>query len=75
MNKIFLIFLLFILVFICSSCNETEYIRLRIISNSNEIEDVEEKTLIKEAIKRLFDKNELNYQMLSLVYMIQKIFL
>lgn len=65
MNKIFLIFLLFILLFICSSCNETEYIRLRIIANSNEIEDVEEKTLIKEAIKQLFDKNELNYQILS----------
>ena len=65
MRKIFLIFFLIIILFTSSSCSKSEYIRLRIIANSNELQDIEDKTIIKTTIKKLFNSGELNYHTLN----------
>ena len=65
MRKIFLIFFIIIILFTSSSCSKSEYIRLRIIANSNELQDIEDKTIIKTTIKKLFNSGELNYHTLN----------
>ena len=66
MKKVYLLILVVMLCAITTSCNKKEeYVRLRIISNSNVEKDINNKTLVKETIKKLFDEKKLNYETLS----------
>ncbi|MBQ4571013.1 MAG: stage II sporulation protein R [Bacilli bacterium] len=66
MKKVYLIILILILSIITSSCNKKEeYIRLRIIANSNTEIDICDKTIIKNTINKLFDENELTYETIN----------
>lgn len=66
MKKVYLLILVVMLCVITTSCNKKEeYVRLRIISNSNVEKDINNKTLVKETIKKLFDEKKLNYETLS----------
>ena len=58
---ILLIIILLILISTASCTKEQNYIRLRIIANSNSEIDILEKTYLKNKIQELFECNELSY--------------
>ena len=67
MKKLIVICLLFFILFITNSCSKNdEYVRLRIIANSNKTVDINDKTIIKEVIKDLFDSKKLDYNSLNI---------
>ena len=50
------------------SCSKSDnYIRLRIIANSNSENDILEKTEIKKQIKNLYETKQLNYEHLNVI--------
>lgn len=65
MRKLFLLFIIIILIITCTSCNQEEYLRIRIIANSNELIDIENKTIVRNTLKNLFENNELTYHTLT----------
>lgn len=66
MKKVYLIILIMILSILICSCNKKEdYVRLRIIANSNLDIDISDKTIIKNTIKKLFDENKLTYETIN----------
>lgn len=66
MKKKLIIYFLIILVLTISSCSkDNNYKRLRIIAESNEQIDINNKTLIKDIIKDQFEKENLSYETLE----------
>ena len=66
MKKKLIIYFLIILVLTISSCSkDNNYKRLRIIAESNEQIDINNKTLIKDIIKDQFEKENLFYETLE----------
>lgn len=66
MKKKLIIYFLIILVLTISSCSkDNNYKRLRIIAESNEQIDINNKTLIKDIIKGQFEKENLSYETLE----------
>lgn len=66
MKKKLIIYFLIILVLTISSCSkDNNYKRLRIIAESNEQIDINNKTLIKDIIKGQFEKENLSYETLK----------
>ena len=65
-KKKLIIYFLIILVLTISSCSkDNNYKRLRIIAESNEQIDINNKTLIKDIIKGQFEKENLSYETLK----------
>ncbi len=63
MKKLFLIIVIFFNLMMLVCCkNDEDYKRLRIIAENNTSESIDEKTLIKNTIKTLFENETLNYQ-------------
>ena len=59
MRKLIVIYLFLLILLFTNSCSKSdEYIRLRIIANSNSSLDINDKTMIKEVIKDLFDSKK-----------------
>ncbi len=66
MKKIILLVILIIYSLLITSCNNNlEGKRIRIIAESNETASIEEKIIIKETIKKLFDRQQLDYQTIN----------
>lgn len=63
---ILLMIILLILISTASCTKEQNYIRLRIIANSNSEIDILEKTYLKNKIQELFECNELSYNNLNI---------
>ena len=67
MRKLIVIYLFLLILLFTNSCSKNdEYIRLRIIANSNSSLDINDKTMIKEVIKDLFDSKKLDYNSLNI---------
>lgn len=66
MKRFILVNLLLIILIFSSSCSKNEdYIRLRIIANSNFEEDINDKTIIKNVIEELFNNKIIDYNTLN----------
>lgn len=65
MRKIVILNLLIVLALSFSSCKEKEYIRLRIIAEDNTESSVNQKNIIKEKIKELYENNIISYENLN----------
>ncbi len=67
MKKAILLFSIIIVCIAISSCSKSDnYIRLRIIANSNSQNDILEKTEIKNIIQKLYETKQLNYENLNI---------
>ena len=68
MKKIIILFIMIIICISTASCSKSDnYIRLRIIANSNSENDILEKTEIKKQIKNLYETKQLNYEHLNVI--------
>lgn len=68
MKKIIILFIMIIICISTVSCSKSDnYIRLRIIANSNSENDILEKTEIKKQIKNLYETKQLNYEHLNVI--------
>ena len=66
MKKWILVFLILSSCVFSFSCSKKEdYVRLRIIANSNIESDILDKTIIKNTIEKLFNENKLSYNTLT----------
>lgn len=65
MRKIVILNLLFILILSFSSCKEKEYVRLRIVAENDLEESINNKNIIKDTIKCLYDEGEISYENLT----------
>lgn len=75
MKKILLLVSFFFLIFISScSSNNTETVRLRIIAASDNQNDINDKNVVKNAIKELFDDRDISYQLLNEKNLKEKLF-
>lgn len=65
MRKLVILNLLIVLALSFSSCKEKEYVRLRIIAEDNSESSVNQKNIIKETLKELFEDNIISYENLN----------
>ena len=74
-KKILLLVSFFFLIFISScSSNNTETVRLRIIAASDNQNDINDKNVVKNAIKELFDDRDISYELLNEKNLKEKLF-
>ena len=65
MRKLVILNLLIILALSFSSCKEKEYVRLRIIAEDNSESSLNQKNIIKETLKELYEDNIISYENLN----------